>query len=550
MKSITRNFFLCIILVCSIVTAAAQNKYYFISFNKKDTSNFSKLNPINYLSKASIERRLKLNLPPLTFNDLPVDTTYIKLVSPFIISYQYKLNWLNGLVVKADDEIIKKILKFDFVKDIKQIGIENSVVKEKPIDLNERINALEQRFDNKEIIDSNLYYGKATDQILFNNINKLHELNFKGNDINIAVFDAGFNNFNNVNYFNSNKIKGIYSINGDEENELTGETDEHGLNVLSIMAANVPYKFVGTAPNSNYYLFSTENSNFEYPIEEYNWAKAAEIADSIGVSIIISSLGYSEFDDKSFNHKVKEFSGDKTIIAKVVNLASKNGILVIVSAGNEGNKIWETITTPADADSVLSVGSCNIFYKNSIFSSIGISKRNMFRPQIVTIGELVDFVSKDAKIIKGNGTSYATPIIAGGAACLMQAFPNTSNFNIKQMITLSSNNYNNPNKYIGYGTPNFLLTYQLLENYKQDTIIDVTELDDKNLHVSLNTNTKQKIQILITSMDGKSLIKQTERVELNVNRFCLNKTYKLKMGLYILKIKTANTVLIMQIDKK
>jgi serine protease AprX len=550
LKSITRNFFLCIILVCSIVTAAAQNKYYFISFNKKDTSNFSKLNPINYLSKASIERRLKLNLPPLNFNDLPVDTTYIKLVSPFIISFQYKLNWLNGLVVKADDEIIKKILKFDFVKDIKQIGIENSVVKEKPIDLNERINALEQRFDNKEIIDSNLYYGKATDQILFNNINKLHELNFKGNDINIAVFDAGFNNFNNVNYFNSNKIKGIYSLNGDEENELTGETDEHGLNVLSIMAANVPYKFVGTAPNSNYYLFSTENSNFEYPIEEYNWAKAAEIADSIGVSIIISSLGYSEFDDKSFNHKVKEFSGDKTIIAKVVNLASKNGILVIVSAGNEGNKIWETITTPADADSVLSVGSCNIFYKNSIFSSIGISKRNMFRPQIVTIGELVDFVSKDAKIKKGNGTSYATPIIAGGVACLMQAFPNTSNFNIKQMIALSSNNYNNPNKYIGYGTPNFLLTYQLLENYKQDTIIDVTELDDKNLHVSLNTNTKQKIQILMTSMDGKSLIKQTERVELNVNRFCLNKTYKLKKGLYILKIKTANTVLIKQIDKK
>lgn len=550
MKNITRNFFLCIILVCSIVTAEAQNKYYFISFNKKDTSNFSKLNPINYLSKASIERRLKLNLPPLNFNDIPVDTAYIKLVSPFIISYQYQLNWLNGLVVKADDEIIKKISKFDFVKEIKQIGIENSIVKDKPIDLNERINALEQRFDNKEIIDSNLYFGKATDQILFNNIEKLHELNFKGNDINIAVFDAGFNNFNKVNYFNSNKIKGTYNLNGEDENELARETDEHGLNVLSIMAANVPYKFVGTAPNSNYYLFSTENSNFEYPIEEYNWAKAAEIADSIGVSIIISSLGYSEFDDKLFNHKVKEFSGDKTIIAKVVNLASKNGILVIVSAGNEGNKIWETITTPADADSVLSVGSCNIFYKNSIFSSMGISKRNKFRPQIVTIGELVDFVSKDAKIVKGNGTSYATPIIAGGVACLMQAFPNASNFNIKQMIALGSNNYNNPNKYIGYGTPNFLLTYQLLENYKQDTIIDVTELEDKNFHVCFHSNANQKIQILITSMDGKSLIKQTERLELNVNRFCLNKTFKLKKGLYILKIKTANTVLIKQIDKK
>jgi hypothetical protein len=118
------------------------------------------------------------------------------------------------------------------------------------------------------------------------------------------------------------------------------------------------------------------------------------------------------------------------------------------------------------------------------------------------------------------------------------------------MIALGSNNYNNPNKYIGYGTPNFLLTYQLLENYKQDTIIDVTELEDKNFHVCFHSNANQKIQILITSMDGKSLIKQTERLELNVNRFCLNKTFKLKKGLYILKIKTANTVLIKQIDKK
>ena len=182
--------------MCSIATAAAQNKYYFISFNKKDTSNFSKLNPINYLSKASIEHRLKLNLPPLNFNDLPVDTTYIKLVSPFIISYQYKLNWLNGLVVKADDEIIKKISKFDFVKDIQLIGLETAVFKQKPIDLNERISALEERFGLNELIDSNSYYGKATNQILFNSINKLHELNFKGNDVNIAVLDAGFNNFN------------------------------------------------------------------------------------------------------------------------------------------------------------------------------------------------------------------------------------------------------------------------------------------------------------------------------------------------------------------
>ncbi len=52
---------------------------------------------------------------------------------------------------------------------------------------------------------------------------------------------------------------------------------------------------IGTAPDASYYLFITENDASENPVEESYWVEAAEKADSLGVDIITTSLGYFEF---------------------------------------------------------------------------------------------------------------------------------------------------------------------------------------------------------------------------------------------------------------
>ncbi len=529
----------------------AQNNYYFISFKDKDTTNFSQLLPENYLSKKAIERRKKYNLPLLTISEIPVNSKYIDLVSPFIDNHISTIKWLNGILVLASPNLPDSLKKFKHIKAITLVGFDNSKERKSAINLADRISLLEQKFETTETVDSNLFYGKATEQVYFNQIQKLHQLNLKGQNIDIAVFDAGFTNLDKIVGFNKQNIKAGYNIVDEEASIYSSDNDEHGINVVSFMAANWPYNFVGTAPSANYYLFKTENTNSEFPIEEYYWTKAAEIADSLGVDLITSSLGYTEFDNKQFNYKAKDLNGKKTIIAQAVNMAASKGIFVVISAGNEGNKMWETLSTPADADSAFTVTSCTFDSKISNFSSIGFLRKNKVKPNITSVGEAVNYINEEGKIISGNGTSYATPLMAGGIACLMQAFPNKTPFDIKHAIETSADRYYNPDKFWGYGIPNLKLAYKILTtNTITDTIIEYKQLLDSNIHICMNMSSNQKIEITLQSVDEKVVFKQKEKLNFGINRFALNKSHKLKRGLYILKIKTANTVLVKRIEKE
>ena len=545
MKNITFLFFFLVIFALQL---QAQGNYYFVSFKQKDTSNFSSLNPESFIARKCLYRRMKFHLPSITINDLPVSEKNIQSVLPFVSNYLYSLKWFNGIVVLANAGLADSLKNNKEIKEVKLIGYDIARKKEVNINLADRINLLEQRFDKNETVDSSLYYGKATEQILITNTQKLHQQLLNGKGIDIAVFDAGFNNLNKLTFFNQGNIKNSFNIvNADEDIYIN--SDEHGLNVVSCMAANVPYKYVGTAPEANYHLFKTENNFSEYPIEEYHWAKAAEMADSLGVDIITSSLGYTEFDDKGFRHKKKEFIGNKTIIAQAANLAVNNGILVVVSAGNEGNKIWENICTPADADQVITVGACNQVKKAADFTSIGFVKRSKVKPELATLGESVNLINEDGKMIKGNGTSYSTPLIAGAAACLLQGNRMKTPLEIKQAMMLSSNQYYHANELLGYGIPDIKLAHQLLAYYTIDTLIQTNQLADSNLHVCLNSMMNQKVEITLQTAEEKIVLKQKEKIEMGVNRFSLIKSNKLKQGLYILKIKTANSVLIHKIEK-
>lgn len=537
-----RKIILTFFITAFFIQLKAQKKYFFISFKDKDTTNFSNLVPQNFLSAKSVERKKKYNLPLLTVNDLPVNTSYIDSVLPFVNEHLYTLKWFNGIIVFADIEMKDSFKNLKFIKEVTLIGHENNEKGFQKLDLLDKVNLLKKKFEKEEVIDSSLYYGSATKFIYFNNIQKLHELNFKGLNIDIGLIDIGFNNLNNNFYYANSKIKNSYPF-------FEDQNENHGLSVLGCLAANVPFKYVGSAPEANYYLFSTENVNYEYPIEEYYWARSAEIADSIGIDLISSSLGYTEFDGKVFGHKHKDLNGNKTIIAQAANIAVNNGIAVVVSAGNEGDKMWESISTPADAENVITVGACDEEKKVSSFSSIGFLKHKNVKPEIITIGEDIELINENAKVFYGNGTSYSTPVIAGGIACLMQSNTNKPFLEIKMALCLSASNYYKPNKNMGYGIPDFSLAHKLLNNYFTDTLLNVTQLLDSNLHVSLHSVTKQKIEITLQTTDEKVVYKHKEKMNLGVNRFSLIKSNKLKKGLYILKIKTANSVLIQKVEK-
>ncbi|MDQ6756610.1 MAG: S8 family peptidase, partial [Bacteroidota bacterium] len=308
----------------------------------------------------------------------------------------------------------------------------------------------------------------------------LHNNGFRGEGMLMAIMDAGFYHYLTVTAFdsvrNNNQIIETYDF---VKNETSvNEDDIHGMYCFSIIAGNWPGKLVGSCPKANYYLYRTEDAATEYPIEEQNWVAAAERADSIGVDVFSTSLGYNTFDNPVFNHTYADMNGKTTIIAKANTLAARKGIISVVAAGNEGTNSWHYILTPADADSIVTVGSVKASGMVSSFSSYGPSSDGRVKPTVASVGEGTFFAGLNNQPVSGNGTSFATPNMAGLITCLWEAFPDFTNMEIIEAVKRSSSIYTTPDNRIGYGIPNF---HKAFDDLAQQRAL-------KNVNTILGTN--------------------------------------------------------------
>ncbi|MET0943987.1 MAG: S8 family serine peptidase, partial [Flavobacterium sp.] len=359
--------------------------------------------------------------------------------------------WLNALHIRGNQADILALKSFLFVEKVvfsnKALSTTSKKVSEhKKTQTNDKL---------KTTID--YAYGNSASQIQMLNGQALHKQNYTGTGKIIAVLDAGFPGVNTAQPFQNlqtnNRILGGYDFVNRNVNFYTG--DSHGTLVLSTMGGYKENELIGTAPNASYYLFITENDASENPVEESLWVEAAEKADSLGVDIITTSLGYFEFDNASYSHTYSDMNGSTSFISRGAEIAFSKGIIVVASAGNEGRTAEPHIGAPADAVSVITVGSVDAAKIKSNFSSIGPSFDNRIKPDVMAQGTGTVVSDVLGNIGTSNGTSFSCPVVAGMIACLWQAFPDKTNKEIRQMLLEISDRFVNPNNDYGYGIPNF-----------------------------------------------------------------------------------------------
>ena len=283
----------------------------------------------------------------------------------------------------------------------------------------------------------------------------------------MAIVDGGFQNVDTLSAFDAvrDQILGIYDTT-DDSDPVTGTTGNHGVKCFSTIAAFTP-DYQGAATAANYYLIRSEEHKTESPKEMDNWVAAIELADSLGVDILSSSLGYAMFDDDRHTLTYADMNGQTTRCSRAANIAAKKGMLVIVAAGNEGNKAWHYISAPADADNILTVGAVNIHDSIAAFSSWGPTADGRVKPEVCATGSQTALINPlNNSVIYGNGTSFACPIIAGMAACLWSALPHANNMEIRQRIIQYADRYTQPHEQYGYGIPD------VWQAYKQTTDIE------------------------------------------------------------------------------
>jgi serine protease AprX len=567
------NLSLSLCLILSTATVLCQNKYR-VQFTDKKNSPYSLSNSTEYLSAKAIQRRQKQNIR-IEQNDLPVNPWYIDSIIEAGARLLNKSKWLNYITITDADSIsLSKIRSFPFVSNAELIykapikDYLQPAFYEKQLDyyvkaenIRTDIPRLISDFFNlkshKSSLKSGFYdYGYSFGQVHMIACDSLHNMGFRGQGMTIALMDAGFSFVDKLPVFDSLRInnrilgtKDFVDINGN-----VYEKDHHGMTVLSTMAGNIPDIYIGTAPEADYWLLRTEDANSEYIIEEDNWVSAAEYADSVGVDVINSSLGYSTFYDISENHSYNDLDGRTARISKAAALAARKGIIVVSSAGNEGtSQSWGYhITVPADADSILSVGAVDMNGRYADFSSRGPTYDGRLKPDVAALGYGTALATVSGNIEPGNGTSFSSPIIAGMSACLWQSKPSMSNMKIISAIQKSCNHYYTPDIYTGYGIPNAVKAHSILSypNSQPPSITVAPNPFTDEIYITLVPSTDSDIKIQITDIAGKIIFSNSSRNKNEGYRFfSINNIHHLSSGVYFLKVITPGKIYINKLIK-
>ena len=415
---------------------------FFVSFTDKPEKSAAALSP------RAVEQRAKWDIPTDAM-DYPVAHLYVDSLRRMGAKVFHTSRWFNGATVEMSDELASKVQALDFVEAV-EMTRDNS---ESLYASKRRVITREETSDDPGII--------TEQQLGLYNLLPLHEAGFEGQGILMAVCDGGFYNANILTCFRQEQELGHFDFT-DDAVDIYGHTGTHGTECLSTISGSTTI-YKGAATKANYYLMRSEESKTESPKEMDNLVVALETADSLGVNVFSVSLGYAYFDnDKWSLNKNTDLDGKTTRVSRAATIAARKGMLVCVAAGNEGNNAWRTISVPADADSILTVGAVSTWGEIGDFSSHGPSSDGRIKPEVCAVGVWTQLIHPGGNVVASNGTSFATPLLAGLAASLWSALPDENAMQIRSRIIRSADRYLNPDMdQYGYGIPDAWKAYTM-----------------------------------------------------------------------------------------
>ncbi|MGK0390130.1 MAG: serine protease AprX [Maribacter sp.] len=443
-----------ILIFSFAATAQKQADIYVIELADKHDSKYSIHQAWEFLSPRALERRRNAGIA-ITETDLPVNEAYLDKITTTGARIKSTSKWLNSVLVIANENQIKAIEKLPFVVKTEGVGFYRTP---KPTKIANPIP--KESYKKKED-----RYGLASGQIKMLQGHIVHMLGGEGEGKLVAILDGGFSNVDVMPFFDSLRVRGNLLESKDfvDNDNYAYEDISHGTQVLSTMGANLPGMMVGTAPNAAYICIKTEEMGAENPVECEYWIAGLEYADSLGADVVNSSLGYTTFDLSELSHIKSNLDGNTYRASIAASIGAKKGLLIFNSAGNEGNGKWKKIGVPADAHDIISVGAVDVREKKARFSSFGPTADGRIKPDLAAMGKRTAVASgRSYNVGTSNGTSFSSPVLAGVSTSLWSAFPDRSWNEIKEAITMSGNNYHQPDSLLGYGVPDFTKAYAQL----------------------------------------------------------------------------------------
>jgi len=499
------------------ITPETTNYRYWIYF--KDKGKFKKDDPIDSgsevykaamseLSDKAIWRRSKV-LPPdqiVSYEDLPVNPEYVDKIKSLGILPKAISKWFNAVSIignKKDLDAIKKLGIVEKIEGVHFLEYEESDAKKTQV--------------NVTVPDNGSYkynYGPSfwqEDQI---SVPVLHNYGVTGFGVTVGMCDDGFNWRKHEALKGRNVMAEYDWINKDDSvqnqhppNQIPGDApdqDEHGTSTFSTLGGFKEGKLIGPAFDADFYLSKTEVSPTETPVEEDFWLEGAEWMESKGIEVLSSSLIYKPFDFPNDSYDYNDMNGHTTVIARACERLVHLGVVVCNAAGNEFQTDPPSIVSPADVDSVISVGAVDSAGSIAMFSSNGPTSTGIMKPDVVAMG-VDDYVAlshsvsrNDTTYLNESGTSFATPLTAGVCALILSAHPELTPMQVKESLKNTADKKSTPNNIYGWGLINALNA--VLYNGMFMSNKPELKIDNDNLSASIYVISKNVIDMSSVKM--------------------------------------------------
>ena len=444
-----KRMLILLLLAGNILGAAAQQDTlkYRVSLTDKSATTYSLDKPEAFLSAKAIERRKRQHLA-IDSTDLPVCGKYVEEIHRQGVRVVVTGKWENFVTVACNDPAaMHRIATLPFVRSVEKVWTKPAK-EETP-----RRDSLV----NSPTVYADSLYGAGYAQIRMSHGDKLHQAGFRGQNMTIAVIDAGYHNADRITAMRNIHILGTRDF-VNPASDIYAE-NSHGLGVLSCMAMNCPNVMIGTAPEASYWLLRSEDNGSEHLVEQDYWAAAVEFADSVGVDVVNTSLGYYVFDDPEKNYRLCDLDGRYSLMSRQAARMADKGMVLVCSAGNSGDDPWKKITPPGDAADVLTVGAIDKQGQLAPFSSVGNTADGRIKPDVVAVGMKADVMGTNGNLRTANGTSFASPVMCGMVACLWQACPTLTARQLMDLVRRSGDRAQCPDNIYGYGVPDLWKAY-------------------------------------------------------------------------------------------
>ncbi|MEH0155128.1 S8 family serine peptidase [Limibacter armeniacum] len=490
----------------------------------KDKKGSESLSPSDFLTQEAISRRNNQGIE-LDSSDFPVSQEYVSAIQNEDVNVLLTSKWLNAVLVEGSPSELTALIDLPFVSEI--------------TNMQDSAEPFNPELTTQAVMADSALLGNSFTQNHLIGIDQMLADGYTGNGITVAVFDNGFLNMDQLDFFQHIDIKGTFDI-VDNETDVF-DNGGHGLNVLSLMGSYKEGVMVGGAYNASYYLFRTEADAIERRIEEIYWLKAAEMADSLGVDIINSSLGYNQFDNSAEDYEQSELNGTTAWISVAANYAASKGMLVVSAAGNEGANSWGKVTFPADSPFVMAVGSVSSNGQKASSSSIGPTADDRIKPDIAAMGAGVTIVNPSGELRTSSGTSFASPLLAALAAGLWEQFPELTNFELMDKIKSSGSMSSAPDNQLGYGIASYIRAKSLITDLDQASPLAAVNLypnpSDGTFKLQLDNLIGDQIKIQGWDLTGKLIFDQQQSVTTVTHSFSLPKSINQSLILILVSHK-------------